>query len=55
MGLMHGACCLGGGWVRFAMLFPLGVIELPAMALVRLIAFAADPRGLGCACRAIVA
>lgn len=55
MGLVHGACCLGDGWMPFVMLFPLGIMKLAAMALITLSAFAADPRGLGCACRAIVA
>ncbi len=55
MGLVHGAFCLGCCWVLFVMLFPLGIMHLAAMALIALTAFADGPRGLGCACRAIVA
>ena len=40
MGLLHGAYCLGCCWLLFVMLFPLGVMNVGAMAVVSLIIFA---------------
>lgn len=40
MGLVHGAACLGCCWMLMAILFPLGIMNLAAMALVMLIVFA---------------
>jgi predicted metal-binding membrane protein len=40
MGLLHGAYCLGCCWLLFAILFPLGIMNVGAMAAVTLIIFA---------------
>ncbi|MHB8376271.1 MAG: DUF2182 domain-containing protein [Dehalococcoidia bacterium] len=40
MGLEHGAYCLGCCWLLFAILFPLGVMNVAAMALITLLIFA---------------
>ena len=40
MGLLHGASCLGCCWLLMVILFPLGIMNLAAMALVTLIVFA---------------
>ena len=40
MGLLHGAYCLGCCWLLFVMLFPLGIMNVGAMAAVTLIIFA---------------
>jgi predicted metal-binding membrane protein len=32
MGMLHGAWCLGCCWLLFAMLFPLGMMNVAAMA-----------------------
>jgi predicted metal-binding membrane protein len=40
MGLLHGAYCLGCCWLLFAILFPLGIMNIGAMAVVTLIIFA---------------
>jgi predicted metal-binding membrane protein len=40
MGLLHGAYCLGCCWLLFVMLFPLGIMNLGAMAAVTLLIFA---------------
>ena len=40
MGLVHGAYCLGCCWLLFVILFPLGIMNLAAMALITLIVFA---------------
>ncbi|MBW4051523.1 MAG: DUF2182 domain-containing protein [Proteobacteria bacterium] len=40
MGLRHGAYCLGCCWLLFAILFPLGIMNLAAMAVVTLVVFA---------------
>jgi predicted metal-binding membrane protein len=34
MGVEHGAFCLGCCWLLFVILFPLGVMNLVAMALI---------------------
>jgi predicted metal-binding membrane protein len=40
MGLLHGASCFGCCWLLMAILFPLGIMNLAAMALITLIVFA---------------
>lgn len=40
MGLLHGAYCLGCCWLLFAILFPLGIMNLAAMAVIALVVFA---------------
>ena len=40
MGLLHGAYCLGCCWLLFAILFPLGIMNIGAMAGITLIIFA---------------
>lgn len=40
MGLEHGAYCLGCCWLLFVILFPLGVMNVAAMALITLFIFA---------------
>jgi predicted metal-binding membrane protein len=40
MGLMHGTLCFGCCWLLMVVLFPLGVMNIAAMALIALIVFA---------------
>lgn len=40
MGLEHGIVCLGCCWLLFLLLFPLGIMNIAAMALVTLLVFA---------------
>jgi predicted metal-binding membrane protein len=40
MGLVHGLYCLGCCWLLFVILFPLGIMNIAAMALLTLIVFA---------------
>jgi predicted metal-binding membrane protein len=40
MGLLHGAFCLGCCWLLFVILFPLGIMNIAAMAVITLIIFA---------------
>jgi predicted metal-binding membrane protein len=40
MGLKHGAYCLGCCWLLFVILFPLGVMNVVAMAFITLLIFA---------------
>ena len=40
MGLLHGAYCLGCCWLLFVILFPLGIMNIVAMAVITLIIFA---------------
>jgi predicted metal-binding membrane protein len=40
MGLAHGVYCLGCCWLLFIILFPLGIMNLAAMAIVTLVVFA---------------
>ena len=40
MGLLHGAYCLGCCWLLFLILFPLGIMNIGAMAAVTVIIFA---------------
>jgi predicted metal-binding membrane protein len=40
MGLLHGAYCLGCCWLLFVVLFPLGIMNNAAMAVITLLVFA---------------
>jgi predicted metal-binding membrane protein len=40
MGLLHGAYCLGCCWLLFVILFPLGIMNIAAMAAITLLVFA---------------
>lgn len=40
MGLEHGLYCLGCCWLLFAILFPLGIMNVAAMALITVLIFA---------------
>jgi predicted metal-binding membrane protein len=40
MGLLHGAYCLGCCWLLFIILFPLGIMNVAAMAVITLVIFA---------------
>jgi predicted metal-binding membrane protein len=47
MGVEHGAYCLGCCWLLFLILFPLGMMNLGAMALITLLIFAEKSLPLG--------
>jgi predicted metal-binding membrane protein len=47
MGLEHGAYCLGCCWLLFVILFPLGVMNVAAMALVTALIFAEKSLPIG--------
>jgi predicted metal-binding membrane protein len=51
MGLLHGAYCLGCCWLLFVLLFPLGIMNIAAMAAITLLIFAEKtlPWGLAAA------
>jgi predicted metal-binding membrane protein len=40
LGLAHGMYCLGGNWLLFVLLFPLGLMNIAAMALLTALIFA---------------
>lgn len=40
MGLLHGGYCLGCCWLLFVILFPLGIMNITAMAVITLVVFA---------------
>ena len=40
MGLKHGVYCLGCCWLLFVILFPLGIMNVAAMAVITLLIFA---------------
>ncbi len=40
MGLLHGFYCLGCCWLLFVILFPLGIMNIAAMAVITLVIFA---------------
>ena len=40
MGLLHGVYCLGCCWLLFVILFPLGIMNIAAMAAITLVIFA---------------
>jgi predicted metal-binding membrane protein len=47
MGLEHGAYCLGCCWFLFAILFPLGMMNVAAMAIITLVIFAEKSLAIG--------
>ena len=47
MGLEHGASCLGCCWLLFVILFPLGVMNVVAMALLTALIYAERSLGTG--------
>lgn len=47
MGLVHGAYCLGCCWLLFAILFPLGIMNLAAMAVITVLIFAEKSLPIG--------
>ena len=47
MGLEHGAYCLGCCWFLFAILFPLGMMNIAAMAIIALVIFAEKSLAIG--------
>ncbi|HZP26582.1 MAG TPA: DUF2182 domain-containing protein [Dehalococcoidia bacterium] len=47
MGLEHGAYCLGCCWLLFAILFPLGMMNVIALALITLLVFAEKSLAIG--------
>jgi predicted metal-binding membrane protein len=47
MGLEHGAYCLGCCWLLFVILFPLGMANVAAMALITLLIFAEKALPMG--------
>jgi predicted metal-binding membrane protein len=47
MGLEHGAYCLGCCWLLFVILFPLGLMNIAAMALITLAIFAEKSLPIG--------
>lgn len=55
MGLEHGAYCLGCCWLLFALLFPLGVMNVAAMAALTVLVFAEKALPFGRSLASIVA
>lgn len=47
MGLEHGFYCLGCCWLLFVVLFPLGMMNVAAMALITLVIFAEKSLAIG--------
>jgi len=47
MGLEHGVYCFGCCWLLFAILFPLGMMNVAAMALITLLIFAEKSLAIG--------
>ena len=47
MGLEHGVYCLGCCWLLFVILFPLGMMNVAAMALITLLIFAEKSLAIG--------
>src|SRR3990172_8132265 len=47
MGLEHGIYCLGCCWFLFVILFPLGVMNVAAMALITFLIFAEESLSIG--------
>lgn len=47
MGIVHGAYCLGCCWLLFLALFPLGIMNLGAMALMTALIFAEKSTSIG--------
>jgi predicted metal-binding membrane protein len=44
MGLLHGIYCFGCCWLLFVILFPLGIMNIPAMVIITLVIFAEKTR-----------
>jgi predicted metal-binding membrane protein len=40
MGVKHGAFCLGCCWLLFVILFPIGIMNVAAMAVITVLIFA---------------
>lgn len=47
MGLEHGLYCLGANWLLFVLLFPLGIMNIAAMAVLTVLIFAEKVFPLG--------
>jgi predicted metal-binding membrane protein len=47
MGLEHGVYCLGCCWLLFAILFPLGMMNIAVLALITLLIFAEKSTPVG--------
>lgn len=47
MGLEHGVYCLGCCWLLFAILFPLGMMNIAFLALITILIFAEKSTGIG--------
>jgi predicted metal-binding membrane protein len=47
MGLEHGLSCLGCNWLLFIFLFPMGIMNIAAMALLTALIFAEKVFSLG--------
>ena len=47
MGLGHGLDCLGGCWFLFVILFPLGIMNIVAMAIITVLIFAEKSLAFG--------
>ena len=47
MGLVHGGYCLGCCWLLFVILFPLGIMNVAAMAVITLLIFAEKSLPIG--------
>jgi predicted metal-binding membrane protein len=47
MGLEHGAYCLGCCWLLFVILFPLGMMNVAAMAMITVVIFAEKSLAIG--------
>ncbi len=47
MGLKHGAYCLGCCWLLFAILFPLGIMNIAVMVALTLLIFAEKTLPIG--------
>ena len=55
MGALHGAYCLGCCWLLFAILFPLGIMNIAAMAAITLVILAEKTLPWGAAVARVVA
>ena len=47
MGVLHGVYCLGCCWLLFVILFPLGIMNITAMAVITLVVFAEKTKPWG--------
>jgi predicted metal-binding membrane protein len=47
MGLEHGIYCLGCCWLLFALLFPLGIMNVAVMAILTVLIFAEKSLPIG--------